>query len=211
MTQLKIEFLDFWHAGTGIGKGALVDALVEKDSKGLPYLPGKTIKGILREAIRGAVEFKWIDEDSENQLFGTRSTAQTSKETETNLSRHETKAGLIQISDATIEPGVYEWFVANQDKIPHLFKNIYQTSIKHTEDTETNFGWGTAVDGSLRGLEVTVPMTLFAEIDVVDSKEQSRVIDAINKSLSLVTAMGAGRSRGLGRVNVALLGEGERV
>ena len=46
----KIEFFSNWHCGSGLAAGADVDALVIKDKDGLPYVPGRTIKGLLRDA-----------------------------------------------------------------------------------------------------------------------------------------------------------------
>lgn len=41
-----------WHVGTGLGLPGAVDALVRRDRDGLPYLPGSTLTGVLRDACR---------------------------------------------------------------------------------------------------------------------------------------------------------------
>src|SRR5690625_450439 len=48
---LQIQIFSYWHTGSGMGKGPELDATVIRDSTGLPYLPGRTIKGLLREAL----------------------------------------------------------------------------------------------------------------------------------------------------------------
>ena len=48
--KYEIEFFSNWHCGSGLAAGADVDALVIKDQEGLPYIPGRTLKGLLREA-----------------------------------------------------------------------------------------------------------------------------------------------------------------
>ena len=48
--QYKIEFTSFWHTGSGLSSGTESDIVVIKDKNGLPYIPGKTLKGLLREA-----------------------------------------------------------------------------------------------------------------------------------------------------------------
>ena len=40
----KIEFFSEWHCGSGLSAGADIDALAIKDSDGLPYIPGKTLR-----------------------------------------------------------------------------------------------------------------------------------------------------------------------
>ncbi len=47
--QYKIIFLDYWHTSSGLSAGAKLDSSVLKDSDNLPYLSGKTIKGLVRE------------------------------------------------------------------------------------------------------------------------------------------------------------------
>lgn len=49
--KYQIQFHSYWHCGSGLAAGAGVDALVVKDADGLPFVPGKTIKGLLREAM----------------------------------------------------------------------------------------------------------------------------------------------------------------
>ena len=49
--KYKIEFHTDWHCGVGLAAGAGVDALTVKDKNGLPFVPGKTIKGLVREAV----------------------------------------------------------------------------------------------------------------------------------------------------------------
>lgn len=46
----QIEFYSYWHCGSGLAAGADVDALAIKDDAGIPFIPGKTIKGLVREA-----------------------------------------------------------------------------------------------------------------------------------------------------------------
>jgi hypothetical protein len=53
MTERKVvlvEISGWWHAGTGRGGGEDADAVVAKDRYGLPYLPGRHLKGLLRDA-----------------------------------------------------------------------------------------------------------------------------------------------------------------
>lgn len=44
-----ITFLDYWHLSSGLSAGARLDSTVVKDSDGLPYASGKTLKGLFRE------------------------------------------------------------------------------------------------------------------------------------------------------------------
>ena len=48
--RLKLTFESDWHIGTGAGIPGSVDRQVLRDGDGLPYVPGKTLTGILRDA-----------------------------------------------------------------------------------------------------------------------------------------------------------------
>lgn len=45
-----IVFFSNWHCGSGLASGSNADSLVIKDNDGLPYVPGKTVKGLIRQA-----------------------------------------------------------------------------------------------------------------------------------------------------------------
>jgi len=49
--KYSITFYDFWHLSSGTSAGPSMDSLVVKDSDGLPYLPGKTLKGLVKEMV----------------------------------------------------------------------------------------------------------------------------------------------------------------
>jgi CRISPR-associated protein Csx10 len=47
---IKIKLTSDWHIGSGAGIPGDIDSLVQKDQDGLPYIPAKTLTGILRDA-----------------------------------------------------------------------------------------------------------------------------------------------------------------
>jgi len=57
--KYSIQFFDYWHLGSGLSAGAKLDSTVVKDNDSLPYVPAKTIKGLLREMAEkfGDIEF----------------------------------------------------------------------------------------------------------------------------------------------------------
>jgi CRISPR-associated protein Csx10 len=50
MFQLQLKMRSDWHVGSGYGRPGDVDALVVRDGDDLPYVPAKTLTGILRDA-----------------------------------------------------------------------------------------------------------------------------------------------------------------
>jgi CRISPR/Cas system CSM-associated protein Csm3 (group 7 of RAMP superfamily) len=180
--QLKIEIQSYWHPGTGRGQGADVDAVTHRNAKGLPILPGRTLKGLLRDAVA-----RWESVALADQLFGP------------NEDGKETWPGLLRISDAGLPAMEAEYLARHKELLQGLFRSLHSTAVEH--DT------GTAKNQSLRGMEVVVPLTLYADIDTVANAkyaELSQWADLLKPALSLIHAVGAHRSRGLGRAVITL-------
>lgn len=47
----ELQFFDYWHLSSGLSAGAKLDSTVVKDANNLPYAPGKTIKGLVKEML----------------------------------------------------------------------------------------------------------------------------------------------------------------
>lgn len=194
MNQFKIhaQFHNYWHIGTGRGSGYHIDALVEKDAHGLPYVPGKTLKGLLRDAC-----FKlnsWGHTMPMETLFGQRGDA-------TDESRNDTSIGALRFSSLEL---IEKDFLAQRTKEvkklrSHLFTTLSSTAI----DEET----GIARDKSLRMMEVTVPVTLIGEIELlhdIDELDTTQIKALLNQAASLITHIGANKTRGLGAVTLEI-------
>lgn len=191
--RLAIDLRSYWHPGGGRGGGAVLDALTHHDSSGLPVLPGRHIKGLLREALECAEAFGWDGYlGLARDLFGER--------TET-AGGGLPAPGSLRVSDGTMPDATRDW-LADPDRqrrlVPHLYRSLYSTAI----DAET----GTAKDKTLRGIEVIVPLLLHARIEPVPGRpappeDWSR---RVRDCLPLIEAVGAHRGRGLGRAVLGL-------
>lgn len=194
---LQLNMQSFWHAGTGLSGGAYADALVLKDQNNLPYLPGKSIKGVLRDAMQTAQDAHWLTlpedcDDYVEQLFG---------------SEGSTGQGLIKVSSATLPQDDYQALKSAPDAAQFLYTTQYQTSI----DAET----GTAKAMSLRAIEVCLPCQLEAtvELDEVllyenfDADEagdiQKFFATNMDVALGFIWAVGASKFKGLGDVVIS--------
>ncbi|MEM8715951.1 MAG: RAMP superfamily CRISPR-associated protein, partial [Cyanobacteria bacterium P01_G01_bin.4] len=71
--KITVKFLSDWHIGSGTGRTGDVDRLVRRDRYHTPFVPGKTITGILRDACERVAHA--LDSDS-------RTTAAESETTE---------------------------------------------------------------------------------------------------------------------------------
>ena len=142
--KYKIDFFSNWHCGSGLAAGADVDALVVKDPKGLPYVPGRTIKGLLRDA---ASELGYSEKDI-ICVFGT-------------AGERANQTGSAIFSNAGLSD-----HEANEINRGQLAPYLYQTFASTAIDDE-----GIAKDHSLRKIETVVPCTLYGTIEGISDNE----------------------------------------
>ncbi|MBA4848971.1 RAMP superfamily CRISPR-associated protein [Emticicia sp. BO119] len=166
----KITFLSDWHIGSGLAGGPEADAIVLKDKDSLPYIPGKTIKGLLRDAledIQEATGHKIIVE----QIFGKKDSGTRS---------------VINFSNAELSPKEKLEITAN-GLSDFLYRNIASTAI------DAN---GVAQKQALRVMEVCIPLKLTGTIANIETPE---IKDKLLQTLKWVRHLGVNRNRGLGR------------
>ncbi|MCL2047057.1 MAG: RAMP superfamily CRISPR-associated protein [Oscillospiraceae bacterium] len=69
--QLEIKLMSDMICGTGEGDGISVDISTAFDDLGIPYIPAKRLKGLLRESAKFLVSYGYADESLIDKLFGT--------------------------------------------------------------------------------------------------------------------------------------------
>ena len=185
--KIEIEFFTYWHCGSGSSGGSRVDALVARDNDGFPYIAGKTLKGHIREMAEVLDDCTFV-----NECFGGSSNDGTDgREKDVCYDKkYRGKEGKCYFSNAIIEEQI------NKELKSYLFTTISSTKIEEN---------GIAKTGSLREIEVVVPLKLYAtiEFDNDSKKYESKMIKAFRQ----VKRMGLNRTRGLGRCEITLAGE----
>lgn len=174
----KITFYANWHCGSGQAAGADVDALVIKDAQGLPFVPGKTMKGLVREALAYTLLPDNTDKDLLNSICGSFENAD-----------HYT-IGHAFFSDATLEK--HEKVAILDEKLERfMYQSLSATCINDD---------GIAKDTSLRKTETAVPCTLHGAIMNLEDDE----VQAVERALKMIKRLGAGRTRGYGRCEISI-------
>lgn len=186
-----------WHIGTGAGKAKEVDRLVRKDKKGLPIIPGRTLKGILKdsaEVIAGGLGGTWPDwvdhvfGDSPAELWQTEEGSPRSP-----------LPGALDIRSAELSPALRSALAADQGLIPFLYTTRPGVAVSKE---------GVAKDDFLRLEERTRGgLTLTARASLEGSE------DSINKATALLAAaaawtvrLGGKRRRGAGKCTIVIEG-----
>ncbi|WP_295888514.1 RAMP superfamily CRISPR-associated protein [uncultured Thiohalocapsa sp.] len=191
--RLSIDIRGDWHPGTGAASGFHLDARAHVGADGCPRLPGRTLKGLLRDALWRAEHWGWtqVPAGSTDALFGTKADDE----------QHSTP-GLLRVSDATL-PEAVRAYLAGDEGAPlrdGLFREHFSTAI----DDST----GVALGRTLRGMQVVVPLTLAAHISEVPGVAPvPDWPDRLAGVLPLVNAVGASRTRGFGRAVLTLTQE----
>lgn len=172
--KYEIEFFSNWHCGSGLAAGADVDALVIKDKDRLPYIPGRTIKGLLREAASAITD----DLETVDMVFGISG----------NDANH--KVGTSFFSNAVL-PSAECKYILEQKLQSLLYESFSSTSIDEN---------GITKDHSLRKIETVVPCKLEGVILSVPEEALQKVEDA----MSFIKRLGTGRNRGYGRCKITI-------
>lgn len=184
----QIEFFSYWHASSGLAGSTYADILVNKTGEGLPFIPGRTLKGLLREAaeIINAFEPSLVTPEFILDVFGQEPTAMDAEK------EKPTTEAMCFFSNADVSDYLQTAIGSNQKS--SLYDVIASTKI----DSK-----GVAADGTLRQTEVTIPLTLLARIEQFPDKA------GYEQQLSLcfkwIKRMGLNRSRGLGRCRLSMI------
>lgn len=175
--EYTIQFYSQWHCGSGLSAGADVDELTIKDKSLMPFVPGKTMKGLIREAVENYVQFTGMTDKEQlvDYTFG-------------NLTNGENITGSAHFGNAVLADEEYRAIVGNKAQ-KYLYNKVTTTAI----DTD-----GVAKEHSLRSMETVVPCTLHGSITGVSDE----MADTLCASLRLIKRLGQKRNRGLGRCDI---------
>jgi CRISPR/Cas system CSM-associated protein Csm3 (group 7 of RAMP superfamily) len=193
--NLVWNFLTDWQTASGQEAGTYADQLCIKDESNLPYLPGRSIKGLLRHAFAIGLDNGWFTnapEDLLNLLFGNEGREGIAMQ------------GILQFSNATLTDAEKAYFAQKPTQATHLFRVLHSTAI--------NVQTGVAENTSLRGIEVAIPMQLQSVVSINQSHPsldsicdwQQTIPSFIASVLPLIDTAGSKKQRGLGMVEVSM-------
>lgn len=201
---LRFELHDYWHSSAGQAVRAGLNAtVVRKD--GLPYIPGRTVKGLLREALTQAEGFGAVPEGATEWLCGvsTKPVPQTVRDLAED--RFGTEAAALVVDDAALPSDWMLW--ARTDEGRAMLEDIGM--VLHTTAIDRE---GQVIDKTLRSIEVMPPMRLHAPLALMPQvgcvpgwAKDVGWHKVIRTAVPLLRAVGSRRNRGLGRATVTLV------
>lgn len=191
-SKLRITVKSAATFGRGDGVAGLVDREIEHDSNGLPFLRGKTLKGLLAESAENVVfalknETKW--REAKDALFG-------------KPGRGTDELGSLHIGDALLPAGLRFALKQELDAGDLTPEDVLYGLTGIRRQTAMN-AFGAPEHATLRSMRVLLPgVILEAEFQIDDVNDDQ---------LSLLTAAcldlrraGTGRNRGRGHILVEL-------
>lgn len=190
---IVIGFDSEWLVAGGNSVLGTADMAPLRDTEDLPFLPGRTIRGILREAVATMDDCRGLDESAgwARRLFGQR------------LGAADTEVKMYSEGVLRIGSGVLAAEIANRCRTADEKRDLY-SSIRRTALDESRV----AKRHTLREMEVCIPgLTLLADV----SAPTGRDLEVIGFACCLVRSLGHGRSRGLGRCRMRLVCDGAEV
>ncbi len=208
---LRLDILDWWHCSAGRGLRSGINTLVIRDS-GLPYVPGRTLKGLLRDVMRQAEAFSachaadgtvLVPLGSTDILLGRAAGASAEDDASGVVEqRFGSQPGLLRV-DSAVLPDAWRRWARTTDGV-RMLEDLGETLHRTAIDAD-----GQVIPNSLRTLEVMPPMTLDATLVFQGAADpwadQGGWRQIVAAALPLLRSVGTGRTRGLGRLTATLL------
>lgn len=185
MEQLKytLQFLSDWSCGSGLDAGVESDVIPIKDARGLPFVPGKTIKGVLREAAEEINEVRNNQYQAQiDALFGVGADERD----------EGAQQGGAYFSDAVLPQKEAEE-ICSKKLQSQLFRRITFTAINSN---------GIVKPHTLRTFEFCMPLELEGSVLLFSNDKAAK--ELLKMAIRWVRYMGVGRNRGFGRCFITI-------
>lgn len=191
--KYKIEFFTDWHCSSGLTSGSDIDLLVIKDRDNFPFVPGKTIKGLLREAIEDIILLRSCYANNTEvvaaiqNIFGNKCDLTSTQ----NEASDKTIKGYSYFTNAELSPCIRA-AIKQEELSSYLYRRLSSTAINDC---------GVAKKHSLRKIQTTIPCELYGEIHDIEESFTPLIISALKS----IKRLGYNRNRGLGRCNFTII------
>ncbi|TXT67219.1 MAG: hypothetical protein BAJALOKI1v1_150018 [Promethearchaeota archaeon] len=200
--KIKLELLSDALPGSGMVYGELTDIDITFDKYGFPYIPGKRIKGILKENARDLIDMKILEMDEEklNLLFSKDFRLSNGYLADYTIYNQFMKYITYQTKGKDKKPDFSQYFYKSGN-INYFAYIRAQTSIEYSS--------GVAKKHSLRFLRVLKKgLTFYFEIKFAEKNEKNEDNKEIFEKICKITRkFGTRRTRGFGTIKLNLLNE----
>jgi CRISPR/Cas system CSM-associated protein Csm3 (group 7 of RAMP superfamily) len=201
---MQIRLFSDTTFGSGDGVAGIIDREVEKDCDGMPYLRGRTLKGLLCEEAdnliatisENSIQRQWLE--IADLLFG-----QPGSTLETQSLMYVGDACLPKAFREAVAASVAEKYITQAEVLNAL------TTVRRQTAIDENLG--IAVDGSLRAFRVILREREFMANLRFYEKPQPAMLTLLTVSVLALRRAGSSRNRGLGHVQCRLFQDGQDI
>lgn len=198
-TFIQIELLSDATFSRGEGTAGVVDVEVEHDERGLPFLGGKTIRGLLRDS--------WLSmhhcfpelAQTTGRVFGPAADCDESS--------------MLRIGDAVLDEETRRWIEAAESRPNHSISPaaVLEALTDIRRQTSEERSTGAPAETTLRAVRVIVRgLTLRAPLHwLADPTPQD--VRCLSLALLATRHAGLGRNRGRGHIRMTLDGDPEKI
>jgi CRISPR-associated protein Csx10 len=217
---LRLTFESDWHVGSGLERPGSVDRLVQRDDDGFPFVPAKTLTGILRDAAEQAAAaldeghgtawhewVLWLFGDQPARAEGAK--ASGSKRPEL-LAHDGPTCSALSIRPARFPEDLRKAVLAESSEAD---RDELRESLVFIKPGVMIDRWGRAEDHTLRLDEMALPeVQLTSPVELNEAgltdAQKAAARNLLVLTASLVERLGGKRRRGAGRVKVTVEGDG---
>lgn len=189
--ELKIQLKSGLAAGSGVGSPGDVDRDIVHDEYGLPYLPGKRIKGLLRDAYRDVADTGiYTNSPAVDDLFGKTGSA---------------SSGPIDFGDAHVEhyETIHSWLATKPPQIHSRdVVSAYSHRVRQTAMDPTR---GAPLENTLRATRLLNAGLTLTSYLTVDREECKNWFEHLERAAKALQSAGIARSRGWGELECTLI------
>lgn len=195
--EIELEFESECLIGSSEGFGAVIDSDIVYDETGLPYLPARRLKGLLRDSAQEIATFLGLKNSTET-LFGKKGDQECGELKIPNLFVKDYKLNKKLLKAMVSDPKQLAYLCLNKEKILDYFTTIRSsTAIKD----------GIAQKHSLRKVRVlSTKERFYGEIALAEHHVEDFALICQN-----VRFIGSDRNRGLGKIRLNLLKNGKNL
>ncbi len=183
-----IQFYSYWHCGSGLAAGADVDELVIKDYDRFPFVPGKTMKGLIRDAVEEIISLRDQWNQKRNYFIQTFGNSEDKDHLAQGNEEHKSQQGEAFFTNAEF-PEVMKKKIQEGQLQEYLYVQLASTAIDKD---------GIAKDHSLRQTEAVIPCTMEGKILHVPTEFSNDILNG----MKFIKRLGMNRFHGLGRCDI---------
>jgi hypothetical protein len=194
---IEVELLSDTTFGRGEGTAGVVDVEVEHDGFGLPFLGGKTLRGLIRDTWLSMRDYFPDLQECADRVFG--------------LDADTSDRSILRIGDAEVDAAAKRWIeVAESRAAPAVSPDAVLASLTSLRrQTSEERRTGAPAETTLRSTRVIIRgLKLRAALNW-SSAPGAGEIRCLALALSATRHAGLGRNRGRGHVRLTLDGDGE--